>query len=690
MNACWSAPLSDNPSSPSRQETALLRLDPDLLPYREIIRNRIRQQNTTLQAFCGNRTLPETAAGHLYFGLHPTETGWVCREWAPNAQSIHLLCAASGWKEDPRFSFQRLSAAGDWECHLPAPLLSHQELYRLRIRWSDGKGDRIPAYCRRVVQHPDSGRFDAQVWRPETAYAWQHTDFRPPGGPLLIYEAHPGMALEEGRIGTWREFARNILPRIREAGYNTLQLMAVPEHPLYASFGYQVSSFFAPSSRFGTPEELKYLIDTAHGTGLRVIMDLVHSHAVKNTVEGLGRFDGTPHQYFHAGERGRHPAWGSRCFDYGKPEVLHFLLSNCRYWLEEFHVDGFRFDGITSMLYRDHGLGCHFMGYAPYFSQNVDEDALTYLFLANRMIHEIRPEAVTIAEDISGMPGLALDAHRGGIGFDARFAMGIPDFWTRLVRRTPDPFWSMGGIWHAITDRRTEERTISYVESHDQALVGDKTLAFRLMDRAMYDHMSQSDPDLIVDRGMALHKMIRAVTFFTADTGYLNFMGNEFGHPEWIDFPRPENQDSFHYCRRQWSLVDSDHLKYRFLAAFDQALTRMATTTDLFSDRSPVSLLTDEAHKVIAFSRNRFVVVANFHPDSAFTDFSIPAPAGRYEKRLDSDAPVFGGHGRRSPDQVHFTLHERTKAGPSDRLSLYLPPRTLLVLERSILSQEHV
>ena len=507
--------------------------------------------------------LSDIADSHNYFGLHFKNNEWVFREWAPNAESIWLIGNMTAWQRKKNFELQKRGNEGLWELHLPADALAHGDYYRLYMAWPGGGGDRIPVYARRVVQDPETLIFNAQVWhRPD--YQWQYDRPDKQGGQTLIYEAHVGMAQEEGRVGSFSEFTEKVIPRIAASGYNVLQLMAVQEHPYYGSFGYHVSNFFAVSSRFGTPEELKHLIDTAHGTGLSVIMDLVHSHAVNNEVEGLSRFDGTRYQYFHDDPRGMHHAWDSRCFDYGKLPVLRFLLSNCRFWLEEYRFDGFRFDGITSMLYLDHGLEKAFTSYDDYFNSNVDEDALTYLALANTVIHEVRPDAVTIAEDISGMPGLAVPLSGGGCGFDFRLAMGVPDFWIKLTKEYRDEDWPMGTLWHELNNRRAGEGSINYAESHDQALVGDKTLMFRLADAAMYDQMHVNDTSLVIDRAMALHKMIRLITLATAGHGYLNFIGNEFGHPEWIDFPRAGNGWSYHHARRQWSLVDNPDLKYGF------------------------------------------------------------------------------------------------------------------------------
>ncbi len=658
--------------------------DPYLKPYETIIRHRLeRIKCKEAQITAGKLALPDFAAGHRYFGMHYQEGEWIFREWAPNATQIFLIGTMTDWQTKPEFALEQINSDGVWEIRLPNSVLSHGELYRLKVHWPDGEGDRIPAYANRVVQDPETLIFNAQVWRPEKPYLWKCKKFTRPSAPLLIYEVHVGMAQEDPKIGSYTEFRDHILPRIEQAGYNTLQLMAIQEHPYYGSFGYQVSSFFAASSRYGTPEELKALIDAAHELGLTVIMDLIHSHAVNNEVEGLSRFDGTLYQYFHEGSRGLHPSWDSRCFDYNKPAVLHFLLSNCRYWLDEFRFDGFRFDGVTSMLYHHHGLGKAFTSYDDYFDNSVDEEALVYLALANRMIHKLRPDALTIAEDVSGMPGLAVPVEDGGIGFDYRFAMGVPDNWIRLTKDVADENWPMAHLWHELTNRRHDEKTISYTESHDQALVGDQTIIFRLIGAEMYDHMAINDQNLMVDRGLALHKLIRLITLATAADGYLNFMGNEFGHPEWIDFPRQGNNWSYHYARRQWHLVDNVTLKYHFLARFDREMLALAKQYRFIEKGQPLLLYLHQADKVIAFERDELLFVFNFHPMQSFTDYIFEVIGGQYRLSLDSDHVLFGGHGRLEPEQRYFTFTPSSEGSTKPVISLYLPSRSALVLKRT-------
>ena len=659
----------------------LIKNDPWLEPYRNSIERRYQLTVSKEHELTGKgKSLSDFADGYLYFGLHKTEKGWVIREWAPNATQIYLIGDFSEWKECSRYRFSKLKN-GVWELKLKEKEIKHLDLYKLSMHWEGGQGERIPAWATRVVQDENTYIFSAQVWAPPTAYKFKKKKFKPNTSPLLIYECHIGMAQEEERIGSYTEFREKILPRIANDGYNAIQIMAIQEHPYYGSFGYHVSSFFAPSSRFGTPDELKQLIDEAHSLGIAVIMDIVHSHAVKNEVEGLGRFDGSYNQFFYGDHRREHPAWDSLCFDYGKNEVIHFLLSNCKYWLEEFKFDGFRFDGVTSMLYYDHGLGKAFSSYNDYYDGGQDENAIVYLTLANKLIHEVNSSAITIAEEMSGMPGLAATIEDGGMGFDYRMAMGIPDFWIKMIKEKKDEEWNPSGIFWELTNRRSDEKTISYAESHDQALVGDKTIIFRLIDEQMYWHMMKNDNNMAVDRGMSLHKMIRLVTLSTINGGYLNFMGNEFGHPEWIDFPREGNGWSYKYARRQWSLVDNDNLKYKYLGDFDKAMIMLIKSIKHF-ELSPIIKLWDNGgDQILAFMRKDLLFVFNFHPFKSFTDYGILAPKGCYKTILNTDSKQFGGYGLIDESIEHLTsLDPLYKKEKKEWLKLYLPARSAQVL----------
>ena len=654
----------------------ILELNPQLEPFAGDIDLRMFLYRTTKQRILGEgMELNDFANAHHYYGIHRLRGGWVYREWAPSAYQVYLMGDFNGW--DKTSHPLKPVGNGDWELYLPGDdALWEGCRVKAVVDANMQRTEHIPLYARRVVQDPKTITWCAEVVDDSRAFGWTDEDFKG-SDELYIYEAHVGMAQEEGRVGTYREFADLVLPRVKEAGYNTIQLMAIMEHPYYGSFGYQVSSFYAASSWFGKPDDLKYLVNTAHEMGIRVLLDLVHSHAVKNTAEGINMFDGTVWQFFHDGAKGDHPAWGTKCFDYGKTGVIHFLLSNLKFWLEEFHFDGFRFDGITSMLYHDHGLGVDFDSNSKYFSYNTHVEAITYLQLANELIRQVKPGAVTIAEDMSGMPGMCLPIEDGGIGFDYRLGMGLPDMWIRTVKEKADEDWEIGKMWGDMCLRRPGEGTIAYVESHDQALVGDKTMMFRLADAAMYTDMEKDCHNPVIDRATALHKMIRLFTLGGAGEGYLNFMGNEFGHPEWIDFPREGNGWSFHYCRRQWSLLENGLLKYQSLGAFDRDMIRLAKENGLFGQRMADQLLLKEPEKTIVFYRSGLLFAFNFHPSQSLTNVLVPVPAeADYEVVLSSDDEAYGGWNRVEHIQYPTKVFEKRSY-----VELYLPARTAVVLK---------
>lgn len=683
------APKKSAPKTPKKETVKklskkllpIVKHDPWLEPYNDAITGRNEEalkKEAELTQACGS--LKDLANGHRFYGLHRDKDGWVFREWAPNASAISLVGDFNDWQPREEFSLTK-RPGGVWEGHFPADAIKNGQLYKMLVKWPGGEGLRIPAYATRVVQDADTHLFSTQVWEPAEPYRWEIADFTPNVAPLLIYECHIGMAQDKEDVGTYEEFRLNVLPRIEKDGYTAIQIMAIQEHPYYGSFGYHVSNFFAASSRFGTPEELKRLVDDAHSRGIAVIMDIVHSHAVKNEAEGLGLLDGDPCQYFYQGDRREHPAWDSLCFDYGKNEVLHFLLSNCKYWMEEYHFDGFRFDGVTSMLYYNHGLGQAFGSYGDYYNGAQDTNAITYLTLANKLIHSINPHAITIAEEMSGMPGLAVKISDGGMGFDYRMAMGIPDYWIKTLKERKDEDWKPTSIFWELTNRRDDEKTISYVESHDQALVGDKTVIFRLIDAAMYWHMADGDDDPVVARGLALHKMIRLVTLATINGGYLNFMGNEWGHPEWIDFPREGNGWSYKYARRQWSLVDREDLQYKYLERFDNAMIETVSRVHDFQSLPVDKLWEKDDDQILAFRRGQLVFVFNFNPVKSFDGYGILAPAGSYTAVLSTDNPDFGGWGNIDESVKHLTQSDPLYAPTGKEwLRLYLPARSAMVL----------
>ncbi len=657
----------------------LVKDDPWLEPYSGEITNRIERFKNSLEEIRRDGgSLKEFAAAYKTMGINYDHEagGWWYREWAPAARELFLCGDFNNWDRSSH-PLKRVGG-GIWELFLPRETLSHGSLVKVHVVTDKSSLDRIPAYIRRVIQDPQTHEFKGQVWQPIDPFIWKDEEFsmneiiKSP----IIYEAHIGMAQEKEGVGTYKEFMENILPRVYDLGYNVLQLMAIQEHPYYGSFGYHVSNFFAPTSRFGTPEEFKELVDRAHSMGIGVIIDLVHSHCVKNISEGLNEFDGSDNQYFHPGDRGYHQAWDSKLFDYGKREVKQFLLSNVRYWLEEYHIDGFRFDGITSMMYFHHGDFMEFDHYDKYFVEGVDWDALLYLQLANALSHELRSSIINVAEDMSGMPGLCRSILKGGVGFDFRLGMGIPDFWIKYLKEKRDEDWDIHEMWGVMTNRRWKEKTVAYTESHDQAIVGDKTIAFWLMDKEMYYHMQKDDDNIDIDRGLALHKLIRLFTASLGGEAYLNFIGNEYGHPEWIDFPREGNGWSYKYARRQWSLVDNEELKFHYLNDFDRALIYMLKAYYILPSPAGVQLNMDSVNKVIIFKRGHLIFLFNFHSSQSISDYRFHTQdSGTYRIVLNSDSEKFGGFGRVNSELDYRTLED-------DMMSIYLPNRTALVMER--------
>ena len=667
----------------------IVKKDPWLEPNAEDMLRRYDRYRERLSAIgkeCGSLT--EYANGYFYFGFQYDDAlrGWWFREWLPGAKDVYLFGDFNGWQRT-QLPLKK-DGCGVWSVFLPdetyGERLVHGSKVKMLVHGDNGWLERIPSYIRRVVQDEHTKDYTGQLWAPAEPFDWRGDSFDIASvGSLLIYECHVGMAQEKEGVGTYCEFIKTILPHIKKAGYNTIQLMAVAEHPYYGSFGYHVSNFFAPSSRFGTPEELKALVRKAHTMGLAVIMDLVHSHYVKNINEGLNELDGTDHLYSPAGKAGDHPYWDSKLFDYGKEQVRHFLLSNIKYWLTEVRFDGFRFDGVTSMIYYHHGY-TEFDSREKYFSPEVNEEALCYLTLANRLIHDLYPHAVTIAEDVSGMPGMCAAAEEGGVGFDYRLGMAVPDFWIKLLKEVPDEQWDIWQMWNMMTDRLPYVKTVAYCESHDQALVGDQTIAFRLMNKQMYTDMNRAAQNVVIDRGMALHKMIRLFTISLAGQAYLNFMGNEFGHPEWIDFPREGNGWSYAHARRLWSLAENGFLRYSYLGAFDRAMLKLVRKYDILGSGYAYNHLMDTANQTLAFSHGTTVFVFNWHPRNSIPDYAIPVPEpGRYRIVLTSDAPEFGGYGRIDPAVKAFSFSQTDSDGSTrPYIRIYNLCRSALVLTR--------
>ena len=668
-----------------RKQLAMVAEDEWLQPVEEAVNERYEAYCQHLAEIERGGSIVDYANGYRYFGWQYDEdmSGWWFREWLPAAHDVYIFGDFNNWQRTQL----RLSkdVHGVWSIFLPDAMysfrLTHGSLYKLHIHGQNGWHDRIPAYATRLIQDDNTKNYSAQFWIPQP-FDWGEDRLVVDKKNLLIYETHVGMSSEKEGVSTYKEFESKVLPRVKKAGYNAIQVMAIAEHPYYGSFGYHVANFFAPSSRFGTPEELKSLVRRAHKMGIAVIMDIVHAHYVKNYNEGINELDGSPYHYSKEGDAGYQQYWDSKIFDYGKREVEHFLLSNVKYWLDEYHFDGYRFDGVTSMIYHHHGY-TDFDCREKFFDEGVNRDALVYLSLANKLVHDFRPEAVTIAEDVSGMPGMCRTIEDGGIGFDFRLGMAIPDFWIRLIEDERDEDWSVDEIWGVLTNRLPKVKTVAYAESHDQAMVGDKTIAFRLMDKEMYFAMNKGSENLMVERGMALHKMIRLMTISVGGDAYLCFMGNEFGHPEWIDFPREGNDWSYAHARRQWSLADNGFLRYGQLGAFDKEMLKVIKRHKVLSDGYPYKWHSDQGNQTIAYSHKGLYFVFNWSPTSSVPDYRVEVPwAGKYTVELSTDEERFGGFDRQVKGQEHFSETEVDEWGNAHYyIRIYNTARTAMVLK---------
>jgi len=667
--------------------------DPTLASYHSSIKARYeRYLQLKDQLARSEGSFQDFAKGYERFGLHRTSAGLMFKEWAPGALAMCIYGDFNEWK---RWQFNGTKDEyGIWTILLPRTLdrlPSHNEKYKLILRLGNGKEvDRIPAWASYVQQNISSRLFDCVFWDPVSPYEWKYEAPKSPTG-LKIYECHIGMCSEYPVVASYTDFRTNVLPRIAETGYNAIQLMAIMEHAYYASFGYHVTNFFAASSRYGTPDDLKALVDEAHRLGLVVLMDLVHSHASSNVLDGINQFDGTDHQYFHEGVKGKHKLWDSRLFNYDHWEVLRFLLSNVAWWMKEYRFDGFRFDGVTSMLYVHHGIGVAFSGkYHEYF-HHCDDAAVTYLMLANDLIHEINPNAISVAEEVSGMPGTCRPLSEGGLGFDYRLNMSVPDLWIKLLKEVKDDAWPIGGIVWALINRRYNEKHICYSESHDQSIVGDKTIAMWLFDSEIYHNMSVNTPLTDkVSRGMALHKMIKMITHALGGEGFLTFMGNEFGHPEWVDFPRAGNQYSHHYSRRQWHLRDDVNLRYHNLWQFDKALQLAEQKYHWLSSHDTYVTVTDQTQKVIVFERGGLLWVFNFHPTNSYTDYKIGTRwPFEHIVVLDTDETLFQGQNRYDFGHSHpCPIMKTAWQNRPNHIQLYIPCRTAVLLKPLIGTDE--
>ncbi|XP_047249302.1 1,4-alpha-glucan-branching enzyme 3, chloroplastic/amyloplastic isoform X3 [Capsicum annuum] len=536
------------------------------------------------------------------------------------------------------------------------PALPHGSQYRVYFNTPNGPLERVPAWATFVIPDADGKQAVAVHWEPtpEYAYKWKHKQPVKPKS-LRIYECHIGISGQEPKISSFNDFISKVLPHVKEAGYNAIQIIGVVEHKDYFTVGYRVTNFYAVSSRYGTPDDFKRLIDEAHGLGLLVFLEIVHSYAAADEMVGLSLFDGTNDCYFHTGKRGLHKFWGTRMFKYGDLDVLHFLLSNLNWWVEEYHVDGFHFHSLSSMLYTHNGFASFTGDMDEYCNQYVDKDALLYLILANEVLHTLHPNVITIAEDATLYPGLCDQTSQGGLGFDYFANLSASEMWLALLENTPDHEWCM--------------------KNHNQSISGGCSFAEILIGNSL-GKSSISQESLV--RGCSLHKMIRLITCTIGGHAYLNFMGNEFGHPKRVEFPMSSNNFSFSLANRSWDLLEND-VHYQ-LFSFDKDMMDLDKNGRILSRGLANIHHVNDTTMVISYLRGPNLFVFNFHPVNSYERYTIGVEeAGEYQITLNTDEKKYGGRGLFGHDQNLQRTINRRADGKRICLEVPLPSRSAQV-----------
>ena len=666
----------------------IINQDHSLKPFELEIKERMELYKEKLNEIKNKeKSLENIAKSYKSMGINLMPNGDIkYREYAPGAKGISLFGEFNNWNKEQFWA--KKDKFGFWELIIPnengAPKIQHGQIVKVNVVLEDGNWmERNPIWSHYLIQNKESIILENIFWNPEIKYKWKYPQkhIKKPES-LRIYEVHIGLSSFDPKINSYKEFADTILPRVKKTGYTAIQFMAIMEHAEYASFGYHVNYLFAISSRFGTPEEFMYLIDKCHENGLFVIMDIIHSHASPNVNDGFNYWDGTDHLYFHGGNLGNHVQWNSKLYNYSSYETLRLLLSNCAYYIKEYRIDGFRFDCVTSMLYSHHGIDYNFTGnYKEYFNEFFNLESSVYLMLANSLIHKLNPEAITIAEDFSGTPGLCRPVEEGGLGFDYKLNMKICDKWKQYLLYKKDEEWNIEDIIYTLKNRRYKEKNISYCESHDQSFVGNCSLSSLLFSSERFWNMSNNSPETpVIGRGISLHKMIRLLTFALGGEGYLSFMGNEFGCPDSLDFPKKENRFSYSHSRRRWDLCDNKDLRYRFLYKWEIIMNILEEIFHFIESEEEYISTKHEDDKVIVFEKGVLLFIFNFHPVKDFQDYQIGTKWGTPHKIiLDSDEKRFMGKGRLNHTSSYSTVKKSFKNRPYN-MKLDMPSRTCMIL----------
>jgi 1,4-alpha-glucan branching enzyme len=602
---------------------------------------------------------------HHCFGAHVARhrgvAGTYFAVWAPSAHDVSVVGDWNGWS-DPNALSPR-GSSGIWEAFVPGVTAGQRYKYRVRTRSGEllekadplGRLHEVPPNTASVVW---SGGYEwnDREWMQRRRQTAELTS------PISIYECHLGSwrrAPEDGnRSLTYRELAPLLADHLSGLGFTHVELMPVMEHPFFGSWGYQVTGYFAPSSRHGTPDDLKFLIDTLHQRGIGVILDWVPSH-FPNDPHGLYRFDGT-HLYEHEDPRqGYHPHWTSAIFNYGRHEVKSFLLSSAIFWLEELHADGLRVDGVASMLYLDYGRN-EGEWIPNRHGGNENIDAVELLRALNEAVYREQPDVQTIAEESTAWPGVSRPTYLGGLGFGLKWDMGWMHDTLAYLERDP-------------VHRRHHHNELTFrgvYQFHENFVLA-----------LSHDEVTHGKGSLIGKMpGDAWQKRANLRLLFayqwTMPGKKLIFMGSEFG--QWREWDHDGSLD--------WHLLgDSDHARLALTVGELNRLYRQRAALHRHDcDPSGFAWIVgnDDANSVLAYERrsedDAAVVVLNFTPvPRSNYRLGVPRP-GRWREALNTDAVDLGGSGQGNGGVV--AAHPVGAHGRPFSLNLTLPPLGALIL----------
>lgn len=596
---------------------------------------------------------------YQYFGAHLNEKGVTFRVWAPNAQGVAVVGDFNGWNIHDHPMSPVSDRHGIWELFIPA--LSQGQLYKYAVRQQDGE----------IAYKADPYGFYSEV-KPKTAsiiwtlegYDWQdenwckkrtETDWLKM--PINIYEAHLGSwkRNEQGDYLSYHELADQLVPYLVEMHYTHIELMPIMEHPFDGSWGYQLTGYYAATSRYGDPQGLMHFIDCCHQAGIGVILDWVPGHFCKDD-QGLRHFDGTS-QY----EFSEHQQWGTMVFDYGKPEVLDFLISNAHFWFDRYHIDGLRIDGVASMIELNHGLDGE-----PFHNTQGGTDrleALAFLRELNTIIFRDFPFAIMSAEDSTSYPMVTWPVDKGGLGFNLKWDMG----WMHdtLDYMKTDPMFR-NRFHNLLTFSMAYAFNENFILplSHDEVVHSKRTI----LDKMFGDYNMKFDQFRILFGYLMTHPGKK-----------LSFMGNEFApflewrvdeSLEWflLDYQKHQEihtyiKDLNKFYRKEKALWSDDHS----WAGFEW----------LEPNNSEQSILIFK--RLGSTEKDTLITIINFCPLS-YNDYQIGVPApGNYRLAFNSDDRSYGGSG--------FTMKKTMKAqtsplhGQDYSVSINIPPSSVIVLK---------